>query len=202
MKNDISLFINTATKSLEFGIYDNSFHVVNLGDSKKALENSFVGINKLLEETSLKFASINTFYTLLGPGSNTGIRLGLTIVRSVYGINPNIKMYGINTLKVLLSNKNNVSILSDRAGNLFVGYYQNDEFKTEKVLKSEISNNQLFKERSIDIDKYDKTSLELFSDFKNKNEVSVIQMMFDKRDEFDSYSSKIDEYLPIYQFEI
>lgn len=198
-----SLFINTATKSLQFAVLSSSsFKSIDLGSSKKALENSFVGIEKLLSDENIKFSDIDSFYTLLGPGSNTGIRLGLTIVRTVYGLNSKISMHGINTLKVLLTDKKGISLLSDRASNLFVGYYKNEEFVTEKVLKDDVNSNKLFKDKTLYIDKADESSIEIFKEYSNKVLIDVIKNMVDKKDEFENYSKRIDEYLPIYQFDI
>ena len=201
MRNNCSLFINTAAKQLQFGLLkDEKFSVIEAGTSKKALEFSLPTIDKLLKENNSSLKEIREFYTLLGPGSNTGIRLGLTIVRTIYGIDNSISMYGINTLKAYLTDKNGLSLLSDRAGNLFAGYYKDDEFINEKILKDEVTTSSLFS-KDIYVDAFDSSTIELLKD-KKINTVSIIDNMFKMRDEFEDYSSKVEEYLPIYQFKI
>ena len=201
MRNNCSLFINTATKQLQFGLLkDDKFTFLEAGTSKKALEFSLSTINKLLKENDTSLKDVREFYTLLGPGSNTGIRLGLAIVRTIYGVDNTISMFGINTLKVYLTDKKGLSLLSDRAGNLFAGYYKDDQFVNEKILKDETNKSSLL-DKDIYVDFYDNTTIELLKD-KKINTVSIIDNMFKMRDEFDNYSSKIDEYLPIYQFKI
>lgn len=201
MRNSCSLFINTATKQLQFGLLkDDKFTFLEAGTSKKALEYSLSTIDKLLKENNVSLKDVKEFYTLLGPGSNTGIRLGLAIIRTIYGIDNTISMFGISTLKVYLTDKNCLSLLSDRAGNLFAGYYKDDVFVNEKILKDDVEKSSLL-DKKIYVDAFDSTTIELLKN-KNINTVSIIDNMFKMKDEFDNYSSKIDEYLPIYQFKI
>lgn len=211
MKSNISLFINTATKGLQFAILDdirqvNNPHLnaslINMGDSKKALENSFNGINTLLKERNLTLKDVSKFYTLLGPGSNTGIRLGLTIIKTIYGINSEIQMYGINTLKVFLTNKKDIALLSDRASNLFIGYYNNNNFVTERIDKANIFNDSRLITNKLYIDASDETTYSLLKDKYDVSRINVIDNMISLKDEFVNYSNDEENFLPIYQVKI
>ena len=80
----ISLFINSATKALQLGLlYGEEKFKTELPDPKKALESMHLGMQKLFDEASVSLKDVDAFYLLLGPGSNTGIRLGLTIPRTI-----------------------------------------------------------------------------------------------------------------------
>lgn len=211
MKSNISLFINTAAKGLQFGILDdirqvNNPHLnasfINMGDSKKALENSFTCINTLLKESDLTLKDVSKFYALLGPGSNTGIRLGLTIIKTIYGINPEIKMYGINTLKVFLQDKNDIALLSDRASNLFIGYYVGDDFINERIDKANIYTDSRLINNKLFIDASDETTYFLLKDKYDVNRINVIENMITLKDKFDDFSKNEENFLPIYQVKI
>ncbi len=109
---EISLFINTATKALSLGAKKGVLiKTFDLGNPKAALERTNLGISLLEDALNFKLKDVDAFYCLLGPGSNTGIRLGLTIPRTIYAFNPKIKIYGIPTMD-LLTKKGNVAALS------------------------------------------------------------------------------------------
>lgn len=195
----VSLYIDTATKRLDLALkVGENVTKICLGDPKKALERTHLGIKLLLEQNGLSLKDVDCFYTLLGPGSNTGIRLGLTIPRTIYAFNPQIKLYGINTLK-LMADKEGAAVLSDRGGNLFFGQKQEDGFKQERILKADIS--KMPKLSALVVEASDKAAIEELKD-QNLVKVRVLDLMLENESEFKDFSADEEHYLPEYQLKI
>ncbi len=198
---EISLFIDTATKSLEVGVkFGDKVVISKAEDSKKTLELTNLIIEQLEKEMDFDLQQVDSFYCLLGPGSNTGIRLGLTIPKTIFAFNPKIKLYGTDTLKVYLyNNENSIAALSDRGGNLFIGEIKNNEFILTKIDKKDVDSLDINKE--IVIESSDSVAKATLQKYKIKN-INVVEQMILAKDIFEDYSNKDEEYLPIYFQEI
>lgn len=193
----ISLFLDTASKNLAVSCtLDKEEKIVPLGDNKKALERTHLGLQVLMEKMDFTLKDVDKIYTLLGPGSNTGIRLGLTIPRTMYAFNPNLQLYGINTLKLLLAgNKEGISALSDRSGNLFIGRKKEGEYSFEKIEKTAIET--LPHDQTYFLEKEDVVAHEKLASY-TVEDISIINQMMEYCDEFEDFSKKEEEYLPEY----
>lgn len=197
--NQVSLFLNTASKVLEEGLLVGSSSLtVELGDSKAALERAHLGIKMLTDAYSITLADVDAFYCLLGPGSNTGIRLGLTIPRTVYAFNPNIKCFGIPTLD-LMCEKAPFAALSDRNGNFYLGEKKDGKVSIKRVDKKDASTlNSL---PSITLEKADKMAHEEIHN-PNAIDISIIDEMIANREKFKDFSQDEENYLPEYLLKI
>lgn len=194
----ISLFINSATKALQIGLlYGEESYRVDLPDPKKALESLHLGMQKLFDEASVALKDVDSFYLLLGPGSNTGIRLGLTIPRTIYAINPNIELFGIPTLDLFMTIASHAA-LSDRNGNLYYGTKEGDETSFVRIDKENIP--------SITADKIVIESRDALAkeELKGRDvvEIDVLDLMIKEKDRFKNYSSMEEDYLPEYLLKI
>ena len=190
----IRLFIDTATKTFALGArVDDKEKTIDLGNPKKVLELTHVGIQKLGEARNFTRPEIKEYYCLLGPGSNTGIRLGLTIPRTVYAMDPTIKIYGIETRK-LLSAEADSAVLSDRNGNLF--YFDKDRKESHIRIRKEDIASYPFK-GTIAVEDSDSVSKEALKG-KNIVSVNVLSLRRKHKDLFIDFSDKEEEYLPEY----
>ena len=197
--NQVSLFLNTASKVLEEGLLVGSSSLtVELGDSKAALERAHLGIKMLTDAYSITLADVDAFYCLLGPGSNTGIRLGLTIPRTVYAFNPNIKCFGIPTLD-LMCEKAPFAALSDRNGNFYLGEKKDGKVSIKRVDKKDAST--LDSLPSIALEKADKMAHEEIHN-PNAIDISIIDEMIANREKFKDFSQDEENYLPEYLLKI
>lgn len=198
---EISLFIDTATKALEIGArFGEKTIISKTEDNKKTLELTNIIIEKLEKELNFDLRDVDSFYCLLGPGSNTGIRLGLTIPKTIFAFNPNIKLYGLDTLKVYLyGNENCLAALSDRGGNLFIGEIKNNVFSLTKLYKKDI--NKLDIDKEIVIEASDTVAYTTLEKFKIKK-IDVVEKMVLAKNIFEDFSNKNEDYLPIYFQEI
>lgn len=194
----IALFLDTATKALAIGaIYGEEKDNIVLKDPKKALETTHLGIQALSKKLGFSLADVDSYYCLLGPGSNTGIRLGLTIPRTVYAFNQNIKLYGIDTLKLYLAyDRTKKAVLSDRNGNLFLAYYEENSYFFTRIDKKDIDE-KIPSGTEIIVEKEDAMAIEELQG-RNLHPISVIELMMEKKDIFEDYSSREEDYLPSY----
>lgn len=123
----IALFIDTATNHLRIGLYKDKeqiFYddeVVKNDLSNKALPK----IKSALDSLSLNFNSIDEIYVVNGPGSFTGIRVGVTIAKTM-AWTLNKPIYTISELCVLASgakNKVNIPLIDARRGYVYASIY-------------------------------------------------------------------------------
>lgn len=82
-------------------------------------------VNDLLKENSLSIDDIDIIFVANGPGSFTGVRIGLTFAK-VLAWAKNIKVVPFSSLELLAStntNKINIPILDARRGYVYAGCY-------------------------------------------------------------------------------
>lgn len=88
-----------------------------------------VRVKEILVKNSLSFKDINNIYSVTGPGSFTGIRIGLTFVK-VLAFSLNKKVVPISELQILASTPFNtkyvVPVIDARRGFVFAGVYDNE----------------------------------------------------------------------------
>lgn len=113
-------------------------------------------IKKILEQNNINIQQINQIIVVNGPGSFTGVRIGVTIAKMLaYTLNVPIKM--INSLEVLAVNikeKNKIVVVSDKNGK-FVGKFQdNNQIEDLKYIKnSDFDEENYYENVEIDYEK-------------------------------------------------
>lgn len=193
----VSLFINSATKTFQVGakVADKA-STITLSDPKKVLEEAILAIDVLSERLGFKLKDVDCFYLLLGPGSNTGIRLGLTIPRTIYALNPGIKLFGLPTLELFqLADKEGIPILSDRNGNLFI----KEGEETKRIEKSDIESLGTYS--TYIIESADEMAEEELKDRPLKK-IDALNVMMNNADKFQDYSAEEEKFLPVYSQQI
>lgn len=131
-------------------------------------------INKILEENKLKTSDLNEILVVNGPGSFTGVRIGVTIAKTIsYTLNIPIKtITSIELLAIFDDYKNNIYAVLDPKG-AYIGNFKNNKFNYEYLTKNEIN--------------FDNMVTNVSADF------SMIKKYYDK---FKEYNSK--EVNPLY----
>ncbi|MBU0548412.1 MAG: tRNA (adenosine(37)-N6)-threonylcarbamoyltransferase complex dimerization subunit type 1 TsaB [Candidatus Omnitrophica bacterium] len=98
------LGIDTTTKFLCLGLYvDGKFYEYNLETGKNLSVLLVPTIQRVITAAGLKIADIDYFACGLGPGSFTGIRIGLATIKGL-SIVRNKPVVGISTLDILAEN--------------------------------------------------------------------------------------------------
>jgi tRNA threonylcarbamoyl adenosine modification protein YeaZ len=80
-------------------------------------------ISKLLERHGLEASDIDSFVVAQGPGSYTGVRIGMTMAK-VLGSLMNKDVYTLSTLQLYAGLEDCYVIMDDRAKRVYVGRYK------------------------------------------------------------------------------
>ena len=148
----ITLSIDTSTDSLLVALFKDDVLLSNtyIESNKEHSKNAITEIEKLFLNNNINPKSISKIMVINGPGSFTGIRIGVTIAK-VYAWACNINVIPISTLKgMAISNTGfdyYVSILDARRDYVYAGIYDkeynsymNDLYISKDELIKNISN--------------------------------------------------------------
>ena len=132
-----SLFIDSSRKKLSVILYNNdtvgfSSDVESYSKHSNYLMNE---IKRGLDLTNTQISDIDNFIVLNGPGSFTGIRIGVTVAKTLSWV-LNKKLFVLSNLEALTPGINDdiiISIIYDKDDNSYVGIYDGDT-KTEGYL--------------------------------------------------------------------
>ena len=136
-----SLFIDTSSSFVNIYIVkDDSILVSKSCHTLKDMANSIMPlIRESFNEVDFKVNDIDKIFVTVGPGSFTGVRVGITVAKTIsWGLN--IPVYPISTLEYLASIDTNynktISIIDARRGNVFAGFYDSNlnKLDTEKLV--------------------------------------------------------------------
>ena len=117
-------------------IYDNS-----LNDGKTHSENLMPLIKEILEKNNLKLSGIDLISLVVGPGSYTGIRIGVSTVKALVEVNK-IKIASVTSLEVLaeniLENSIKVALIDARNDQVYCGIFDNKNNLLEDYIADSI----------------------------------------------------------------
>lgn len=172
------LFIDTSCKYLCIGIAkdNNVIYKFQQEALKKQSELTIPILNKALNEVCLTLKDIDEVNVTIGPGSFTGIRIGMCIAKVLSSIQ-NIPLKAISSLNAYANPGKKIVILDARAKRVYLGIYENNiALIDECVVEIEKFNEILEKYPGFDVvlDTYliDKES-EQIDVIENMNRISV-----------------------------
>lgn len=187
----ISLFLNTSSRYLNIAILkDNKvINEKNLELEKDLSALALFEIEKLFKETQLKPNDIDEIYCVDGPGSFTGLRVGITIAK-VYAWSLNKKLYKVSSLYTMATSINNdyiIPLIDARRGYVFAGIYDKDY---NQVLKDQYISLENLKNIVENLEgKYTYVTLDDF-DFQTQKYIPNLNNTFKyiKKEEVDPYT--------------
>lgn len=123
----ISLLIDTCTNNVVIGLLKDKIIIDQRNDiNDKSLSTNFtVWVKELLDRNNLAPKDINTIFVAVGPGSFTGIRVGVTFAK-VLAWSLNIKVVPFSSLELLASTSDSdviVPLIDARRDYVFAGIY-------------------------------------------------------------------------------
>ena len=123
----ISLFLNTCSNYLNIAILKNNKIIKekNLELKKDLSALALHEIKKLIEEVKLTPKDIDEIYCVNGPGSFTGIRVGVTISK-IFAWSLNKKLYKLSNLYVMANSQKAdyiIPLIDARRSYVFAGIY-------------------------------------------------------------------------------
>ena len=135
------LFIDTSSSFVNiYIIEDSNVLVYKKIETLKDMANSIMPlIRDSFKEVDFDIKDIDKIFVTVGPGSFTGVRVGITVAKTIaWGLN--IPVYPISTLEYLASIDTNcnkiISIIDARRGNVFSAVYDLNlnKLDTEKLV--------------------------------------------------------------------
>lgn len=168
-----SLFIDTSTKYLCIGIAkdNNVIYKYQQEAIKKQSELTIPFLKKALDENNLTLNDIDEVNVTIGPGSFTGIRIGMCVAKVLASMK-NIPLKAISSLNAYASLGKKIVILDAKAKRVYLGIY-NDNVKVIDEMVVEI---ETFKEMLKDYDGYD-VVLDSYLIGLESEEIDVIENM-------------------------
>lgn len=151
-----ALFINTATKTTVVSIIiDNKIKYLYKNSSSKDLSVELMPIiDKAFQNSLIKPNDLDTIFVTNGPGSFTGIRIGLTVAKTMaWGMK--IKVVPISSLEFMAATATDkkyiVPLIDARRGYVFAGVYDEklnsiikDSYILLDDLKKELEDKEVF----------------------------------------------------------
>lgn len=126
MKNMLCL-CSAFKESMVAGCLNGANHYAQFDSNASSSETMMIHIDKLLCATNLTLASIEQIAVVVGPGSFTGIRIALALVKGFALAHPNVKLIAVSTLQMLawkaakqFSDHNILATMDGLSGNFFV----------------------------------------------------------------------------------
>ena len=121
------LFIDSATTNLVVAIINEGkiSYIYNNNEGHDTSSKMMPILAEAFDQANLKPRDINKIFVVTGPGSFTGIRVGLTVCKTMaYALN--IPIIPISSLEVMTSGESGTSLINARRGYVFAGTYDSD----------------------------------------------------------------------------
>lgn len=144
----ISLFVDTALSFIRIALFkdDRLIDFINERCEKNMSSLFDLRVKDLFDRNNLTLNQVDKIYTVTGPGSFTGIRVGMTFSK-VLAFSLNKKITPISELQVLASGCNSfmaAPLIDARRGYVYAGIYDkdlNNVFSDRHILLSDFLNN-------------------------------------------------------------
>lgn len=135
------LAIDTSSKNASVAIFENQNTILELNnnDEKTHSQKLMNMIDDAFKKTNLSLDDINLISCCLGPGSFTGVRIGIATCKA-FSDSKNIPTVGISSLEALAHNLNEngliCSLINANNGNLYAGFF---EIVNNQTVKSKLT---------------------------------------------------------------
>ncbi len=106
-------------------------------------------LEEMLNKENLKLQDLDQVIVGVGPGSYTGVRIGVTVAKMIGYLN-NLEVYTVSSLALMASHSDNpyvLALIDARRGNAFMGLYSNVNEKLTLVSEDVLDNVEEYKSR-------------------------------------------------------
>lgn len=97
----MNLIIDTSSEKLKVILKGNNVFLENEETNMKHLQHLLPQIDKILQKANASVKDLKLLSVVLGPGSFTGVRIGVSTVKAFMCAHPHIKAIGVNMLELL-----------------------------------------------------------------------------------------------------
>lgn len=136
-----TIILDTATSYLSIGIYegDTCLSKFQQEGNKRQSEDTITRLEIMLKECKINLLDINEMVITIGPGSYTGVRIALTIAKTLAAVS-NIRVKIISSLQSYIGNGDGIAVIDARSNKVYVGCY--------------LSGNPIIPDQLMDIDEF------------------------------------------------
>lgn len=137
-----SLFIDTHNDVMIIALYnDGVLKTIKELESNQSHSNNLIpAIKEVLDSNKICSSDINELIVDNGPGSFTGVRIGVTVAKTfAYALNIPIKMISSLQIKAFSSNKTLKLVVENDKNGYFVGLFKNNELQNEMFYLSNLA---------------------------------------------------------------
>ncbi len=138
------LAIDTSSKNAAVAILENQNTIIELNndDEKTHSQKLMPMIDEAFKRSNMSLDDINLISCCLGPGSFTGVRIGIATAKA-FSDSKNIPTFGVSSLEALAHNLNQdgliCGLINANNGNVYAGIFeivQNQTIKRKYFIKS------------------------------------------------------------------
>lgn len=142
------LFLDTTNNYLIFGLIANNKVLINkqILLKQRFTEEAVNIINETLISVNCQWKDLNKIYLVIGPGSYTSVRVGITITKIIATLNKEIKIYYLNSLLIQAGKQKAISIIEAQGNQYFLAAYNKGINIIEPQVIDKITFNEIRKD--------------------------------------------------------
>lgn len=138
----MNLFIDTTNWSLIYLLEKNDQIIASYEkrDIKKISDVAIDELKLFLAREKMTVRDIKNIYVTTGPGSYTGVRIGLAVAKTLKTLNNDYNVFVANSLMFQAGDQPAISLLDARGNKTYIGIYENSQ---PLIIETVIDNDKL-----------------------------------------------------------
>lgn len=131
-----SILLDSSNTSLTVGLAKDDILLKSISYEawQTQSEHMIPELDKLLDKYEVERNQISDVVVAIGPGSYTGVRIAITIAKTIAAVLP-VKVYAISSLRCQKDSKNpSICVINARSGRSYFGVYEDDKVLVEDMI--------------------------------------------------------------------
>ena len=131
-----SILLDSSNTSLTVGLAKDDILLESISYEawQTQSEHMIPELDKLLDKYEVERNQISDVVVAIGPGSYTGVRIAITIAKTIAAVLP-VKVYAISSLRCQKDSKNpSICVINARSGRSYFGVYEDDKVLVEDMI--------------------------------------------------------------------
>lgn len=131
-----SILLDSSNTSLTVGLAKDDILLESISYEawQTQSEHMIPELDKLLNKYDVNRNQISDVVVAIGPGSYTGVRIAITIAKTIAAVLP-VKVYTVSSLRCQKDGKNpSICVINARSGRSYFGVYEDDKVLVEDMI--------------------------------------------------------------------